>query len=60
LIRETPIGSSPLAHARYLHSAGTGCVTLAHKPGWQQHSYRLEKLYEVLPAYGGMDDVYIS
>jgi len=60
LIRRTPIGSSPLAHARYLHSAGTGCVTLAHKPGWQQHSYLLEKLYEVLPAYGGMDDVYIS
>lgn len=60
MIRETPIGSSPLAHARYLHSAGTGCVTLAHKPGWQQHSYRLEKLYEVLPAYGGMDEVYIS
>jgi hypothetical protein len=55
-----PIGSSPLAHARYLHGRGNGNVTLAHKPGWQQHSYSLEKLYEILPAYSGMEDVYIT
>jgi hypothetical protein len=55
-----PIGSSPLAHARYLHSTGNGYVTLAQNPGWQQHSYPLEKLYEILPAYSGMDDVYIT
>jgi hypothetical protein len=60
LIRETPIGSSPIAHARYLHGEGKGHITLAHKPGWHQHSYSLEKLYEILPPYGGMADVYIS
>jgi hypothetical protein len=60
LIRDVSIGSSPLAHARYLHGAGNGYVTLAYKPGWRQHSYPLEKLYEILPAYGGMADVYIS
>jgi hypothetical protein len=60
LIRDAAIGSSPLAHARYLHDAGNGYVTLAYKPGWHQHSYPLEKLYEVLSACGDMDDVYIS
>jgi hypothetical protein len=60
LIRETFIGSSPLAHVRYLHGMGNGYATLAQKPGWQQRSYPLEELYEILPAYGGMNDVYIS
>lgn len=39
---------------------GSGYATIAQKPGWQQRSYPLEKLYEILPAYGGMNDVYIS
>ena len=39
---------------------GNGYATLAQKPGWQQRSYPLEELYEILPAYGGMNDVYIS
>jgi Homeodomain-like domain len=65
--RETPIGTSPLAHARYLHNAGKGSVTLGQKkcglkpPGdWKQHSYPVEELYEVVPAYSGLDDVYIT
>jgi hypothetical protein len=58
--KKESIGYSPLAHARYLHATGNGYVTLAHKPGWQQHSYPLEKLYEILPAYSGMEDVYIT
>jgi hypothetical protein len=66
LIREAPIGSSPLAHARYLHEAGRGNVTIARKTkleppeDWQQRSYSAEKLYEELPAYSGLSDVYIS
>jgi hypothetical protein len=66
LIREAPIGASPLAHARYLHAAGKGKVTIGHKPGleplgeWNQHSYPVEKLYEVVPAYSGLKDVYIT
>ena len=65
--RETPIGASPLAHARYLHNgAGRGQVTLGQKNGlkppddWHQHSYPVEELYEVVPAYSGLDDVYIT
>jgi hypothetical protein len=67
LIGEAPIGSSPLAHARYLHDTGQGNVTLARKTDleppdddWQQHSYPAEKIYEILPAYSGLSDVYIS
>jgi hypothetical protein len=58
--RKDSIGSSLLTHARYLHGTGNGYVTLAQNPGWQQHSYPLKKLYEILPVYSGMDDVYIS
>jgi hypothetical protein len=66
LIREAPIGSSPLAHAQCLHGTGKGYVTVARKidleppSDWQQHSYPAEKLYEILPAYGSLSDVYIS
>ena len=65
--RETPIGVSPLAHARYLHNgADRGKVTIGQKNGlkppddWSQHSYPVEELYEVVPAYSGLDDVYIT
>ena len=58
---------SPLNHGRYLHDKGEGHVTLAQKvqelapdDDWQQHSYPLGELHEVLPAYGGLDDAYIS
>jgi len=67
LIRETPIGVSPLGHARYLHDVGKGSVTLGQKKNsleppdhWNQRSYPVEKLYEVVPAYSGLDDVYIT
>jgi len=66
LIRETHIGTSPLAHARYLHGGGKGDVTVGQKNGcetpndWNQHHYSAEKLPEVLPAYSGLQDVYIS
>jgi hypothetical protein len=67
LPRDITIGASPLAHARYLHNgAGKGYVTIGQKNGlkspndWHQHSYPLEKLYELVPAYSGLDDVYIT
>jgi hypothetical protein len=55
-----------LAHARYLHSSGKGKVTIAQKTDleppddWNQSSHSLEQLYEVLPAYAGLNDVYIT
>ena len=53
--------NSPPNHGRYLHGAGKGCVTVAQKnPDWQQPSYQTQQLNEVLPAYGGLNDVYIS
>ena len=65
--RETHVGASPLAHARYLHNgAAKGYVTLGQKNGhkppddWHQHSYSVEELYEIVPAYGGLADVYIA
>jgi len=66
LIGEASIGSSSLAHVRYLHEGGQGNVTLARKTGleppddWHQRSEPAEKLYEVVPAYDGLSDVYIS
>jgi hypothetical protein len=66
LIREAPIGFSPLAHAQCRGGTGKGYVTVARKidlepaNDWQQHSYPAEKLYEILPAYGALSDVYIS
>jgi hypothetical protein len=52
---------SPLNHGRYLHGAGEGYVTVGQKiPDWDQHSYQTQKLYDVLPAYGGVEDAYIS
>jgi hypothetical protein len=66
LIEEALVNSPP-NHGRYLHSAGKGCATLARKvpepsaPGnREQHSYPTQELYEVLPAYGGVYDAYIS
>lgn len=65
-IREVSV-DSPLNHGRYLHGTNEGDVTVAQKfPGlpspldWQPHCYSTRKLYEVLPAYGGSDDTYIS
>jgi hypothetical protein len=61
-----PIGSSSLAHARYLHSSGKGKVTVSQKTDlepsdyWNQTSYSVEHLYEILPAYAGLNDVYIT
>jgi hypothetical protein len=58
--------ASPLSHGRFLHGTGKGCVTIGRKTGlappndWEQHSEPFEKLVEVLPAYGGDTDVYIS
>jgi hypothetical protein len=59
-----PIGSSPLTHAKYLHdSAGNEYVTVGqkteHEP-WIETPYQIEKLYEVLPDYAGLNDVYLS
>lgn len=59
-----PIGSSPLNHARYLHdSAGNEYVTVGqkteHEP-WIETPYQIEKLYEVLPDYASLNDVYLS
>lgn len=61
-----PIGSSLLAHARYLHGSGNGKVTVSQKTDleppddWIQDSHSLKQLYEVLPAYAGLNDVYIT
>jgi hypothetical protein len=58
--------ASPLSHGRFLHGTGKGCVTIGRKTGlappndWEQHSEPFEKLVEVLPAYGGDRDIYIS
>jgi hypothetical protein len=53
--------NSPPNDGRYLHGAGKGRVTVAQKtPDWQQRSYQTQQLDEVLPAYGGLNDVYIS
>jgi hypothetical protein len=61
MIREALV-NSPLNHARYLHGAGKGYVTIACKTSgsWEQHSYTTQELDQVLPASGGVDDVYIS
>jgi hypothetical protein len=63
LTSKEPIGSSPLAHARYLHDSCNEYVTVGRKTElepWSQTSYRVEKLYEVLPDYAGLNDVYLS
>jgi hypothetical protein len=59
--------NSPLNHGKYLHGAGEGHVTVAQKilkapsPGnWEQYSYPTRTLYEELPPYAGVDDVFIS
>ena len=59
---------SPLAHARFLHGSGKGYLTVAAKGtprgssgGFEHlHSGPFEKLADVLPAYGGMQDVYVT
>jgi hypothetical protein len=63
LTNKESIGSSPLAHARWLHGSRKGYVTVGQKPDrepWVQDSYPVEKLYEVVPTYGGLNDVYIT
>lgn len=59
--------NSPLNHGVFLHGVGEGYVTVARKlprlpsPGkWEQYSYPTQELYDVLPAYGGVYDAYIS
>jgi hypothetical protein len=61
--KKQSIGSSPLAHARYLHDSGNQYVTVGQKTDrepWIETPYRVEKLYEVLPEYAGLNDVYLS
>lgn len=63
MISKEPIGSSPLAHARYLHDDGKGYVTLARSTAtspWVSRSHPLEKLYELVPNHAGLSDVCIS
>jgi hypothetical protein len=56
--------NSPLAHGRFLHGASTEDFTVAQKNGpggrWEQHSGPFERLADVLSAYGGATNVYIS
>jgi hypothetical protein len=61
VIRDSLV-NSPWNHGRYLHGAGKGYITIAQKTNglWQQHSYERGQLHQVLPAYSGVDDVYIS
>jgi hypothetical protein len=65
LTRETSIGST-LDHTRYLHGGGKGHLTIARKINcdpfndWVQHSDSYDNLAEMLPAYEGEKDVYIS
>ncbi len=63
LTSKEPIGCSPLAHARYLHDSGNEYVIVGQKTDrdpWIENSYQVEKLYEVLPNYAGLNDVYLS
>ena len=52
-----------MAHARYLHNSANEYVTVGRKTdrkAWIQASYQVEQLYEVLPEYAGLNDVYLS
>ena len=55
-----------MTHARYLHGSGKGKVTVGQKTDleppnhWNQTSHSVEELYEVLPAYAGLNDIYIT
>jgi hypothetical protein len=52
-----------LAHAKYLHNSANEYVTVGRKTdrkAWIQASYQVEQLYEVLPEYAGLNDVYLS
>lgn len=56
---------SPLSHGRVLHGAGVssdGLVSLAQKVRgeWKENVYTVEELLEILPAYYGATDVYVS
>lgn len=67
VIREALV-NSPLSHGKYLHGTGEGHVTISRKipsrtyshSNWEQHSYTTRELYEILSAYGGVYDAYIS
>ena len=56
--------NTPLGHARFLHGTGKGCVTIAQKNGphrpWDPYCGPFQKLAEVIPAYGGETDIYLS
>lgn len=62
-----PSANTPLGHLRFLHGdGGKGYVTVARKFGarsrkpFDQRSGPFKELAEIVPAYGGMDDVYVS
>ena len=63
MIRDASV-NSPLGHGRFLHGASTEDFTVAQKNGpgsrWEQHSGPFETLADVLCAFGGATDVYIS
>lgn len=60
-----PAISTPLAHGRVLHGlprSGKGLVSVAQKVRgeWKENVFSVEHLLEILPAYSGATDVYIS
>lgn len=62
-----PSANSPLEHFRFLHrDAGRGYITIAQKleagsrKPFEQRTGPFKDLTEVVPAYGGMADVYVS
>lgn len=57
--------NSPLAHGRILHrmhSSSKALVSLAQKVRgeWKENVYSVDRLLEILPAFSGATDVYIS
>ena len=64
-IREHIRIDSPLSHGRALHGAGVssdGRVALAQKVRgeWKENAYTVAELLDILPAYYGATDVYVS
>lgn len=63
VIKEASV-NSPLAHLRFLHSTGRGWITVGQRDGpcgpWYQHSNSYQKLADVISAYSGEADVYIT
>jgi DNA-binding CsgD family transcriptional regulator len=62
---DEPMIASPLAHGEILHGLcgpDTGVVAVAQKVRgeWKENAYSVEDLLQILPAYSGATDVYIS